>query len=185
MTDMTVYVFSGADNSFALYEDSGDGNEYKNGEYATTEFSLNWGETTVFTIHSTQGKTALIPKNRNWTVMLRGFAENIAVKAFVNGKETECELSFDKKTNTASVSIGNIPTCTEIVFEISGENSLETDNSSAKNRIFDILMHSQVSYAVKGTVWQAVERNEKNIYGFCPEQEHKALLGAVDEMLKL
>ncbi|HCD82130.1 MAG TPA: hypothetical protein DEQ65_07245, partial [Ruminococcaceae bacterium] len=67
----------------------------------------------------------------------------------------------------------------------SGENSLETDNSSAKDRIFDILMHSQVSYAVKGTVWQAVERKEKNIYSFCPEQEHKALLDAVNEMLKL
>ena len=138
-TDMTVYVFPGADNSFVLYEDSGDGNEYKNGEYATTDFSLNWGETAVFTIHSAQGETSLIPKNRNWTVMFRGFAESIAVKAFVNGKETECELSFDKKTNTASVSIGNIPTCAEIVFEISGENSLETDNSSAKDRILTYL----------------------------------------------
>ena len=184
-TDMTVYVFPGADNSFVLYEDSGDGNGYKNGEYATTEFSLNWGETAVFTIHSAQGETSLIPENRNWTVLFRGFSESIAVKTFVNGKETECKLSFDKKTNTASVSLENIPTRSEIVFEISGENSLETDNSSAKDRIFDILMHSQMSYAVKGAVWQAVERNEKNIYNFCPEQEHKALLGAVDEMLNL
>ena len=131
------------------------------------------------------GGNSLIPENRNWTVLFRGFSESIAVKTFVNGKETECKLSFDKKTNTASVSLENIPTRAEIVFEISGENSLETDNSSANDRIFDILMHSQMSYAVKGAVWQAVERNEKNMYNFCPEQEHKALLGAVDEMLNL
>lgn len=184
-TDMTVYVFPGADNSFVLYEDSGDGNEYKNGEYTTTEFSLKLGETAVFTIHSAQGKPPLMPENRSRTVLFRGFSESIAVKTFVNGKQTECEFSYDRKTSTASVLIGNIPTRAEIVFEISGENSLETDNSSAKDRIFDILMHSQMSYAVKGAVWQAVERNEKNMYNFCPEQEHKTLLGAVDEMLNL
>ena len=41
---LTVYVFPGADNTFKLYEDSGDGNEYKKGDFVITEMNLDWKE---------------------------------------------------------------------------------------------------------------------------------------------
>ena len=50
--------------------------------------------------------------------------------------------------------------------------------SSSIFNISNLLLNFNTYLFMNGTL-------EKNIYNFCPEQEHKALLGAVDEMLNL
>lgn len=45
--DLTVYVYAGADGSFKLYDDSGDGYAYENGEYETCELIWNDSEKTL------------------------------------------------------------------------------------------------------------------------------------------
>jgi len=39
-TELDIYVFPGADNSFALYEDDGETTDYERGKYAITHFEL-------------------------------------------------------------------------------------------------------------------------------------------------
>lgn len=39
-----VVICPGASNTFVMYEDSGDGFDYEKGEYALTEFVLDWNE---------------------------------------------------------------------------------------------------------------------------------------------
>ena len=45
--DITVHVYKGADGSFTMYEDAGDGYDYENGGYTLTEFVWNDGEGTL------------------------------------------------------------------------------------------------------------------------------------------
>ncbi len=183
--DMSVLVFAGADNEFSLYEDDGDGSEYKNGKFAVTAMSLEWLDTTAtFNIFSVKGDNTIVPKMRNWILKFRGFNKNFSVKVYVNGKECIFEHFYDVKTNTIQLKLDDISTTDNITVELSSEKSLLTDNSNTKDRIFDILLHSQMSYNSKTAIWNYLNSGHK-MYNACSEQEYKTLLGAIDEMLDI
>lgn len=183
--NITVYVFPGADNSFAMYEDAGDGSEYKNGDHAVTEFSLKWGKEAVFTVNAVKGNTALIPEKRNWRIMLRGFAKNINIAAVSDNKPVAVSCSYDAKTNTTQVTVENVSVESDIVMKITAENTLLTDNSNAKDRVFDIIMHAQIGYAVKTALWNRFTANDQFLYLSCAEEAYKQVLSAVEEMQSL
>ena len=52
--DITLKVFAGADGKFTLYEDSGDGYGYENGEYALTH--ITYDDKTKKVEWTTEGK---------------------------------------------------------------------------------------------------------------------------------
>ncbi len=183
--DMTVYVFPGNSNTFNLYEDSGDGAHYKDGDFVTTEMNLIWGEKAVFKINSAKGNISLIPNNRNWNIKLRGFAKNIVISGTVNGKEMPISAKYDLKTNTTDIVIEGIAVTDEIVLEISSDNSLITDNASAKDRMFDIILHSQMNYANKTPLWESFCEKSPYLYRECPQKEYKEILSATEEMRDL
>lgn len=183
--DISLYVFPGASNTFELYEDEGDGNAYKSGDFVATEFSLKWGENATFTICSAKGNTSLIPKYRKWNVLLRGFAENLTITAVSEGETIPVICEYDKATNTTCVTIDYVAVDKEIRLDISSNGELITDNFSARDRIFDILLHAQMSYAVKTSLWEAVCRGDGFLYLACPEEEYKAVLSAVNEMIDI
>lgn len=182
--DMTVDVFAGADNTFQLYEDTGDGNTYKDGQYAITEFNLNWSENAVFTIKPAYGDTKIIPDCRNWDIKLRGFAKEIDVKVKIAGKEIPCSIEFEKNTNTTSLILKNISVNSEIIVEIKGKRII-TDNSVATDRMYDILLHSQMDYTVKSALWYAFKGKSNILYKACPQKEYKEILSAAEEMRNL
>ena len=178
---MTVDVFAGADNTFNLYEDKGDGSNFKNGEYVITEFKLSWGEKAVFTIGPACGNTEIIPTSRNWNIKLRGFAKDIKLTLKIDNKETPCEIAYDLKSNTTSVVVENISVSSEIAVEITGEN-LITDNQGAIDRVYDILLHSQMDYVTKSGLWYAFKGKNKLLYKNCPQKEYSDILSAAEEM---
>lgn len=137
--DMTVLVFPGADNSFAMYEDGGDGNEYAHGAYATTQLQLAWSDTPVFTVKPAQGDLSLIPEKRTWRIGLRGFHKGIAAKVLVNGKETVADVCWEQATNTLWVVV-DATVSDEISVAITGEKLL-CDNSDVKQRIDEIIQN--------------------------------------------
>ena len=181
---MTVYVFPEANNTFNLYEDEGDGNAYKDGDFVTTEFNLDWNDKAVFTINPAKGNADLIPENRTWDIKLRGFAKDINLKVYVDGKEISFDKVFDAKTSTTSILVKNISVNSEIKVEVDGEN-LTTDNSHAKERMFDIIMHSQVNYATKSALWKAFCGKEPFLYMACPEKEYTELRTVAEELRDL
>ena len=71
-TELDIYIFPGADNTFDLYEDDGETTDYQHGKYAITRFSLKDG---VFTVHPTQGDLSVIPARRTYRIHLRGVNE--------------------------------------------------------------------------------------------------------------
>ena len=149
-------MFPNASNSFTLYEDAGDGHEFENGAFAETKLSLNWGEKPVFTISPATGDTSLIPSNRNWKIIFRGFNENVTAKAFVGGKDVTVNTEFDKDTRSLILTV-NANVTEEIKVELSGE-TLVTDNGSLYERCFDILENVRCGYNMKTRALKAVTR---------------------------
>ena len=75
---MEVLVFPGADGEFTLYEDAGEGSDYRSGAFVQTKLSLHWGENAEFTIAPAQGDLSLIPTKRTWKIGLRGWQQDAA-----------------------------------------------------------------------------------------------------------
>ena len=182
--NMSVDIFAGADNTFSLYEDKGDGNAFKTGEYVITDFNLNWGEKAVFTVNAAQGNTEIIPEFRNWNIKLRGFAKEIEIKVKVDGNEMPCETYYDLKSNTTFVIIENISVNSEITIDIVGEK-LITDNAGAIDRTYDMLLHTQMDYVTKSALWYAFKGKNNLLYKACPQKENAEILSAVEEMRSL
>ncbi len=184
--NISLYVFPGADNEFVLYEDSGDGNGFENEEYATTRFSLSWGNNARLLIDVAKGDKRFVPSKRNWNIMLRGFNKDININVTVDGKHTEVQsISYDRPTQTVIVCINNIPTDSKICLDIESEQLIH-DNSFAKGRIYNIILHSQMSYATKSRLWNYINGdNHDKPYTMCDEECNKSVLGAVKEQLSL
>ena len=72
-----VVICPGASNTFVMYEDSGDGFDYEKGEYALTEFVLDWNEDKAKISIDVSGDLSVIPRNRKYRFILRGFARGI------------------------------------------------------------------------------------------------------------
>jgi hypothetical protein len=135
--DMTVLVFPGASNTFTLYEDAGEGNEYANGAFATTKMELAWGEKPEFTLNAAQGDLALIPQRRTWRIGLRGFYKGICANVCVNGKTICADTRWEQETNTLWVCV-EADVHDNVTIAINGEKLL-CDNSDVDERIGHIL----------------------------------------------
>jgi alpha-glucosidase (family GH31 glycosyl hydrolase) len=89
--ELDVYIFPGADNEFALYEDDGETTDYLQGKFVVTRFTFENG---VFTIHPAEGERSLVPAKRTYRIHLRG----------VDGKEAATlPYSYDAANLTLSL----------------------------------------------------------------------------------
>ena len=152
--DLEIVIFPGASNEFVLYEDAGDGSEYKNGEFTKTEMLLEWSSNPVFTVKPATGDLSLLPQARNYTFVLRGYHEDVSVKALVNGKELACESAYDHDTRSTMVKL-SADVADEIKLMITGEK-LITDNGSVSERASRLLHRAQCSNDLKSLVMQVV-----------------------------
>ena len=187
--NMQLCVFAGADNDFTLYEDAGDYDNYKNGEYVLTEFCFKWSDNTAsLSISPARGDIKLLPESRNWSIRLTGVKQPSGAAAVINGKRTAIDFEYDGKRAAATLKLNDIPTDCAVTVEFESETALLNDNSNAKDRIFDILLHSQVSYAVKTDIWNYLNgksRWDERLFMHCGEAEHEALKQSIAEMQRL
>ena len=159
--DMTVLVFPGANNSFTMYEDAGDGNEYAQGAYATTQMQLAWSDAPVFTVKPAQGDLSLIPAHRTWRIGLRGFNKDISAKVLVNGKETSADMRWEQATNTLWV-VTDAAVADEISVAICGEKLL-CDNSDVKQRIDEIIQFGHCTSYEKIRLLERLKDTTRNL----------------------
>jgi hypothetical protein len=71
-SELDVYIFPGADNEFALYEDDGETTDYQHGKFAITRFTLVNGQ---FTLHPAKGDLSVIHASRTYHIHMRGVDE--------------------------------------------------------------------------------------------------------------
>lgn len=189
--NLSLVIFPGASNQFALYEDAGDGSEFENGEYATTEMSLEWSKNPIFTVKPVQGALSLLPKTRNYQFILRGYQEHISVEALVDGKEVTAESIYNDVTRSVIVKVSADVT-SEIKLMISGD-SLITDNGDALARVSSLLQKAYVDMKLKSEVMKILKDetttfNQKlrKLNSCCANSvEHQGLIEALLEQLTL
>ena len=189
--DLEIVIFPGADNSFTLYEDAGDGSEFEKGEFVQTEMVMQWSEAPVFTVEPAKGAFSLLPKRRSYHFVLRGFAEGVAVKALVNGKEVAAEAVYDRKNYSVELMLLADP-ASEIKLLLSGE-TLITDNGDLIRRCSDMLQRMQLELDTKVQVIKILSNPEtpyatklrKLNFKCAKSAQHQAVMEALLEQLTL
>ena len=184
---MEVLIFPGNDNTFNLYEDEGDYNNFKNDKFATTLMEFKWSSSPEFIISPSVGDTSLIPKTRSWKLTFRGFDNNINLDVLVNGINTEFTIECDEKTHSVSVFV-TAKTSDMVTVKIAGDNLIHK-NSDIEEKWIDILQKAKVGYERKNDIAKHL-REDINIHkklalivGQSPEEHNLDM--AIKELLTL
>lgn len=185
--NMELYVFAGADNSFTLYEDEGDYNRYQEGGFVQTTFDFAW-ETNkaILNMHAASGEISLLPKSRNWTIHLVGVKNPGSVEVLIDGVLKQTEYTYDEKNASVTLLLDDISIGSEVKITYLSEVGLLFDNSTARARMFDIILHSQIGYSTKARIWDYLPKAvDEALFMHAVEREHQVLYRALTEMLML
>ena len=185
-----LVIFPGSDNHFEIYEDSGDGYAYKQGEYALTAVTMDYSyQKAVITVFPARGETAVLPESRNWSFKFRGFNRCCNIKAEINENEAVIEEKFSPETNTIEFKI-NTNIDDKITVTLIGED-LAKENYDISELCKNILVHSKLSTEKKNSIYNSfictdiLDPHEKLSKNFSSYQDEFHLIGAVRELLTL
>ena len=149
--EMDLLVFPGADGHFRLYEDAGDGS--LTGPSAVTDISLDWRQG-LLTVSPAEGDASLLPAVRTWNIHLRGFHRDAVIETEIPGAVVRRDDARNETVVTLTAETGR-----EILIRIRGER-LVHDNADVPDRIFDLLLHSQISTFDKDRIWNRLRNCE-------------------------
>ena len=174
--DMKVRIYRG-NNSLSLYEDDGETNEFKNGNFATTEYSVKEenGKLT-FTVAPAQGNLSSLPKKRSYTFIFEDVSDG-EVSVTVNGKEAKAEVvNKDKKIY---VTVKNVAVSAETVVDING--AVARNSGDKKEKIINLITKYQLAVNYKKSKFSPFLKDISGKIPACDE----CLRGPIDEVQKM
>ena len=114
---LTLHVFAGADNRFALYEDDGETTRYQHGHHALTMFEQRWGQNRLdFTVAPVIGEMALAPALRTVELVILGVVQPDQVTLTLNGQPLPSfAMHYDAQAKTLMVDAGVLSRLTRCI----------------------------------------------------------------------
>ena len=189
--DLDIIVFPGADNQFVLYEDSGEGSAFEKGECVTTQMNLKWGKTPMLIVKPACGSLTLLPPERKYNFVFRGYNQNVNVSVFVDDKLVQAEQKYEEDTHSIIIKlVADINS--EIRIQVDGDVLL-TDNDNASTRVVRLLQKMQLDMATKDRIMSVVENGSITLkkkstalnFACANGVESSDLLKSIEEQLKL
>ncbi len=159
---LEIAIAAGDSNSFTMYEDDGKTMNYQNGDFATTEFTLDWQENTAkFVIKPVMGNAELVPQKRNYTLVYKGFKKGCEI--FLKGEKLESK--YDSETNSYKVNIGQVNALKGAEIDVINQDGLIHDNSDIGRRGYEMILRAQCSGAQRGNFQNQLNsmRNSKSL----------------------
>ena len=142
--DMEILIYRGQ-NTFEMYEDDGETNDYQQGKSAITRMKvLESGSSLKFTVSAAEGDTSVIPEKRNYTLSFKDVASCDAIIV----RKGEKELSLTSKTkNFVSVDIYKAKCNEEIEIEL--VNYVPATNQDKMEALVNVISKFQGSNDLK------------------------------------
>ncbi len=138
--NLEIIIAAGGNNEFTIYEDDGISENFQNGNFCNTKLSVTFEDNkSVFTIEPSTGNTQLIPQQRNYKLLFKGYKKGCHF--FIAGKEIMSE--YNDKINEYTVVIPNVAVSQGASVEIRNDEGLLHDNSDYDSRVYDIVAHGQ------------------------------------------
>lgn len=139
--NMEIMIAAGDNGSFTLYEDDGLTENYKKGDFCTTEYSFNWkGTSAEFVINPVNGKSELVPKVRNYKLIFKGMRDGCTFTCDKN-----IEVEYIKPQNTYIVTVNGVVLSEGLTVSVQNSLGILHDNSDALAKFENALTHAQCS----------------------------------------
>lgn len=123
--NMEIQVFPGANNTYSIYEDDGETNNYLKGDYLITNVEFVYEKNNYkLTILPVSGKNGIIPKERNYKIRFKNTNLAPNVLAYIGSNQVDCQ-SYKDDTDLI-IEVKNVPTNNQFTLICSGDN-IEVD----------------------------------------------------------
>ena len=155
---LEIFVFPGANNTYTLYEDEGEGFGYREGRYIKTRMELSWEPGhAVFSIKP-EGDLSVLPPKRRYILHFRGFKNTEQIAAGEGWEKT-----YDPVTRTLTLTLAGDDPGRIIHTELTAEDEqgLTAGQEDLTERVFAFLDRMQGSTEMKTALYQCVEKGGK------------------------
>ena len=162
-TSMEIHVFPGKSNSYNLYEDDGYTSLYQDGYYLITRIDYNYlSNNYTLIIRPIEGKTGIIPANRNYRIRFRNTREAQAVEAYLDNQQVQCKSYVDNTDFV--VEVEKVSTSHQLTINCKGKD-IEIDATRVINEDIDsIISDLQIKTNLKemiGNIMFSESTNDK------------------------
>ena len=142
---LQLTLFRG-NGSYTLYEDDGETHNYLNGEYCKTQFTLSEeGNSLSFTVHRTEGDTAVLPEKRKYKLLFKDVVDAEKITVTVNKKKAP--FSLEKSGGVIEIDTGAISPDSETVIRL--ENISVLKNQSRRELMTKLFAEIQGANDIK------------------------------------
>ncbi|MFZ3070322.1 MAG: TIM-barrel domain-containing protein [Anaerolineaceae bacterium] len=146
---LRLWVFTGVDSSYTLYEDDGESQAYLDGEFATTTITQVFNQDElILTIHSAEGGFPAMPDHRTWTLDLVGLSEPALIEKHVDREISACPFTYNPASHTLTISLEDCPIAEAVRIKI-GSVKLFRESKSTQERIEEIIQAAKLPTSVK------------------------------------
>ncbi|MBQ7294667.1 MAG: DUF5110 domain-containing protein [Clostridia bacterium] len=175
--DMVIRIFSGK-GEFSLYEDDGETNAYKDGNFSVTRLAVSeLNKELSFTVYPAEGNISTLPKKRSYDFIFENVSDAKSIQVLVDGKKIKAENKItDRKLY---IFLNDISPKSEIRIVLTG--IAERENRDKKEQIIDLVTKYQMAVNLKKVKFEPFI---KNISGKLPEGE-ECFIGPIREVLQL
>ncbi len=149
---LEIHVFPGESNTYYLYEDDGETNNYKSGKYLITEIDYNY-RTSNYTliIRASEGDLSVIDEKRNYRIVFRNTKKSDHVNCFENEKLIE-NASVEFNETDFIVNVSNVSVKSQLVVNCYGKD-IEIDSIKLiKDDIDSILSDLKINTVLKDSI---------------------------------
>lgn len=136
-SNMELLIYRG-NNKFSMYEDDGETMNFKNGEFAFTDYEIKEnGDSLEFIVNPVRGDANVVPAVRNYKLSFKD-VKSADVSVFVNRGFTEPELH---NSDTLCVLLTNVKPTDTIKIEL--KNVIAKDNGNKKENLIELISKFQ------------------------------------------
>ena len=156
--DMTVRIYRGT-NTFELYEDDGESNEFKNGNYAITRFRVREAvRDVIFEIKPAEGNCSTLPTRRNYTLVFEDITAADSISVTSKGKDVKFDVAY--KCGKTIIALKGITPKQGVEIALTGITARA--NRDKKEQIIDLVTKYQLNVNMKLLKFNSFV---KDIYG--------------------
>lgn len=164
--DMEIQIFPGKSNTYKLYEDDGVSDLYRKGFFLTTAIDYNYlpNNYTVI-IRALEGKSGIVPENRNYKIRFRNTKRANDVQAFFNDGKIESTSYVDGPDFV--VEVKNVPTIGQLTINCKGKD-IEIDavrliNEDISSIINDLQIETTLKESIDEILFGNLEIKKKKV----------------------
>lgn len=119
--NIELQIFPGASNTYSIYEDDGNTNDYLNGKYVITNIEFSYEKNNYkLTILPVDGKKDVIPKTRNYKIRFKNTKPASQILSYINSESVR--NSFYKDGTDLVIEINEVPTTSQLTVICRGDD---------------------------------------------------------------